>query len=173
MDIRPAGTEDFPAVSQFYEEMIDAQAGAEYSPRWTKGVYPSREDLRGHIAGGRMFLGFLAGGLAAAMALTESDVEGYEAVPWQVDAAPEEAVFLHLLAVHPRFFRRGLGREMVSFAMDRARSRGARALRLDVIKDNLPALRLYASLGFSAVGESRLYYEDIGWTEFILMEYAL
>ena len=173
MDIRLAGTGDLPAVLGFYEEMIDAQAGAKHSPRWTKGVYPSEGDLREHIAGERMFLGFRAGELSAAMALTRSDLEGYDAVPWRVEAAPEEVFFLHLLAVHPRAARRGLGREMVSFAMDRARSRGARALRLDVIKDNLPALRLYASLGFSAVGENRLYYEDIGWTEFILMEYAL
>ena len=173
MDIRLAGMGDLPAVLEFYEELIDAQTGAKDSPRWTKGVYPSEEDLRKHIAGERMFLGFRAGELSAAMALTRNDLEGYDAVPWRVEAAPEEVFFLHLLAVHPRHARRGLGREMVSFAMEQARSRGAKALRLDVIRENRPAVELYTSMGFQTAEESRLYYEDIGWADFWLMEYAL
>lgn len=173
MEIRPAAPEDFAAVRRFYDEMIDALQGVEQSPGWTKDVYPSEEDLRGHIAARRLFLGRADGELAAAMAVTGSDVEGYEAVPWQVEAAPEEVFFLHLLAVLPRFARRGLASEMVVFAMDYARQQGGRTLRLDVLRRNLPAERLYARLGFRHVGEARLYYEDTGWADFILMEHAL
>jgi ribosomal protein S18 acetylase RimI-like enzyme len=42
----------------------------------------------------------------------------------------------------------GLGRELVSFAIDRARERGCRRMELDTGADNAPAQGLYRSLGF-------------------------
>ena len=46
----------------------------------------------------------------------------------------------------------GLGRELVSAAIDRARERGCRRLELDTAEENAPALGLYRSLGFSDNG---------------------
>jgi len=42
----------------------------------------------------------------------------------------------------------GLGRDLVSAAIDRARERGCRRMELDTGADNAPAQRLYRSLGF-------------------------
>jgi ribosomal protein S18 acetylase RimI-like enzyme len=42
----------------------------------------------------------------------------------------------------------GLGRELVSAAIDRARERGCRRMELDTAADNAPAQALYRSLGF-------------------------
>ena len=42
----------------------------------------------------------------------------------------------------------GLGRELVSFAIERARERGCRRMELDTGADNAPAQGLYRSLGF-------------------------
>jgi ribosomal protein S18 acetylase RimI-like enzyme len=42
----------------------------------------------------------------------------------------------------------GLGRELVSAAIDRARQRGCRRMELDTGADNAPAQGLYRSLGF-------------------------
>ena len=42
----------------------------------------------------------------------------------------------------------GLGRELVSAAIERARERGCRRLELDTAEENVPALGLYRSLGF-------------------------
>jgi ribosomal protein S18 acetylase RimI-like enzyme len=42
----------------------------------------------------------------------------------------------------------GLGRELVSFAIERARERGCRRLELDTAADNAAAQGLYRSLGF-------------------------
>jgi ribosomal protein S18 acetylase RimI-like enzyme len=46
----------------------------------------------------------------------------------------------------------GLGRELVSAAIDRARERGCRRLELDTGADNAPAQGLYRSLGFRDTG---------------------
>ena len=42
----------------------------------------------------------------------------------------------------------GLGRQLVSAAIDRARQRGCRRMELDTAADNAPAQGLYRSLGF-------------------------
>ena len=47
------------------------------------------------------------------------------------------------------------------------------AVRLDAIKTNIPAQRLYEKYGFARCGTEQLYYESTGWTEFILYEYLL
>ncbi len=46
----------------------------------------------------------------------------------------------------------GLGRELVSAAIDRARERGCRRMELDTGADNAPAQGLYRSLGFQDHG---------------------
>jgi ribosomal protein S18 acetylase RimI-like enzyme len=41
----------------------------------------------------------------------------------------------------------GLAREMVQYAIDLAKRNGKRAIRLDVLRGNLPAEKMYTSLG--------------------------
>ncbi|MBK5232593.1 MAG: GNAT family N-acetyltransferase [Thermoleophilia bacterium] len=45
----------------------------------------------------------------------------------------------------------GHGRTLVTAAIERARSRGCRRIQLDVNRDNLPAIKLYESLGFAPI----------------------
>jgi len=47
----------------------------------------------------------------------------------------------------------GLGRALVSAAIERARERGCRRLELDTAEQNAPALALYRSLGFVSGGD--------------------
>jgi ribosomal protein S18 acetylase RimI-like enzyme len=47
----------------------------------------------------------------------------------------------------------GLGKELVAFAIERARERGCRRLELDTAEENVPALGLYRSLGFRSGGD--------------------
>lgn len=51
--------------------------------------------------------------------------------------------------VDPDARQGGLGRQLVVFALDRARERGCRRAELDVNEANTPALALYEGLGFT------------------------
>ena len=62
------------------------------------------------------------------------------------------------LCVRAGLHRRGLGRCLLTFLIDVARSRQTRTVVLEVRPSNAAARRLYASMGFTEVGVSRGYY---------------
>jgi ribosomal-protein-alanine N-acetyltransferase len=81
------------------------------------------------------------------------DVLGF--VCWSIAADEAE---IRNLAVHPDERRRGVGRQLVDAVIDRARSRGARAVFLEVRATNGGATDLYLSVGFTPTGTRRDYY---------------
>jgi GNAT superfamily N-acetyltransferase len=60
-----------------------------------------------------------------------------------------EDCWLEDLFVSPDARRSGVGRALVTRALDRARERGCRRVELDTNQDNNRAITLYESLGFS------------------------
>ena len=71
--------------------------------------------------------------------------------------ASDEAEIL-TLAVTPGARGKGLGRALLSAAIAEAQSRGAKAVFLEVGRDNPAALALYAALRFANVGSRKGYY---------------
>ena len=68
---------------------------------------------------------------------------------------------------------RGLGRTLMTKMMCAAAARGAERMTLEVRPSNTPALRLYESLGFTAVGVRRKYYQDNGEDAIIMWNMKL
>jgi len=173
MQIRQAERTEYEAVRRFYHAVIDAMEGAEYKPAWQKDVYPEPEFLRASIERGELWLGEEDGKTVAAMVLNHDCNEGYAMVAWPHEAPPEEILLIHALCVHPDFGGRGYGGELVRFAQELARTEGMKLMRLDVLRGNLPAEKLYPACGFQLVDTVTLFYEDTGWTEFEMFEYLV
>lgn len=171
--IRAARADEFEAVRCFYHRLIDMMEGSKFHPRWEKFVYPADDFLRGSIERGELYVGMLGEEIAAAMAINGEGAEGYGGAPWSVSAADGEFSVIHALGVLPSHHGRGFARELVAAAKGVARCLGHKALRLDVLNGNLPAVRLYESEGFRFVSRVELFYEDTGLTDFLLYEYAL
>ena len=173
MNIYQAKPEEFEDVLAFYYSLIDALEGLEHTPAWKKDIYPAPEDIRNAIAHGWLYYGMENGRIAASMVLNQKYNEEYNNASWKVDAAPDEILVIHLLGVHRDFTRQGFAKEMVRYAIALAQSTGMKAIRLDVLKGNLPAEKLYESLSFEYITTLPLFYEDTGWTEFELFEYRI
>lgn len=173
LHIRPAAPEEFAAVRAFYHTVTDQLAHSPYSPGWVKGVYPDDDMLRAALEQGELFLGDVQGETVAAMIMNSAANDGYRDIPWPTAAAPQEVTVLHALCVSAPHTRRGYAGRLVRFATEQARAKHHKALRLDVLAGNLPAERLYPSLGFRQVAALPMYYPDTGWTDYILYEYAL
>lgn len=63
------------------------------------------------------------------------------------------------LAVTPAARGQGLGRALLQAAINKAREMGATTMFLEVGADNPAARALYASLGFTKVGDRKGYYQ--------------
>ena len=71
--------------------------------------------------------------------------------------AADEAEIL-TIAVEGASRGRGVGRALLDEALRQASNAGAKAMFLEVGKDNAPALALYERFGFVKVGERAGYY---------------
>lgn len=173
MQIRKAEKNEFDAVRAFYHSMIDAMAGTPFHPKWQKDIYPSKEDLKTAIDEQSMYIGMLGERIAAAMVFNHKCNEEYNEVPWPLVLTREEFAVIHMLGVHNDFAGQGYAKNMVRYAIALGREKGLKAIRLDVLKGNIPAEHLYESMGFQYIDTVRLFYEDTGRVEFKLYELAL
>ena len=80
---------------------------------------------------------------------------------------------IHMLGVHSDFTGRGFAKQMVRFALDLAKDAGMKVMRLDVLKGNVPAERLYPAMGFEYIETVPMYYDNTDWMDFELFEHAL
>jgi ribosomal-protein-alanine N-acetyltransferase len=69
------------------------------------------------------------------------------------------------LCVNAHFRCRGVGRRMLEYLVERARTAGMAEAFLEVRPSNTAAIRLYQSMGFEQVGIRRGYYQAIGGRE--------
>ena len=57
--------------------------------------------------------------------------------------------------LHPSVYRRGIGRQLMAFAEERAREKGKTAMILWVFADNAPSRRFYEACGYKPDGTSK------------------
>ena len=173
MIIRKAEEGRFEEIRGFYHSLIDAMAGATAYVGWKKDIYPSPEFLAESIKNGEMYYIAENGRIAAAMVLSHEYNEGYRRFHWQTEASDDEILVIHALGVHPDFGRMGYAKAMVREAIRLAEETGMKAIRLDVLEGNIPAEHLYTGFGFQYMATLKMYYEDTGWTNFMLYEYVI
>lgn len=125
------------------------------------------------MAAGTLFLAELDGEIAGSFVLSSRQEDAFATVQWQAALADSEVLTIHTLAVSHLYPRRGIGRQMVAFAIQYAREQGIKAIRLDVTEKNVPAIRLYESCGFRYRGTVSLGLEDIGLDWFLVYEKLL
>jgi [ribosomal protein S18]-alanine N-acetyltransferase len=72
------------------------------------------------------------------------------------------AIDIHNIAVHVDYRRRGIARLLLGKVLAEARNHASLRVMLEVRKSNLPAQKLYQSLGFLITGVRKGYYSDDG-----------
>jgi ribosomal-protein-alanine N-acetyltransferase len=133
MTVRPATREDLSAIAQI-------QAASREASAWEPASYLGY-DCRVALSNGRV-VGFLV-----FRRLAQGDV-------LQEHEMPEHEILN--LGVDPAERRKGVARRLVEGVLSEAPG----AWFLEVRKSNLPAIRLYESLGFQPAGERKDYYQD-------------
>jgi len=72
------------------------------------------------------------------------------------------AIDIHNIAVHVNFRRRGIARALLSKVVTEAERQTNLRVILEVRRSNLPAQKLYESMGFSTTSIRKGYYSDDG-----------
>jgi ribosomal-protein-alanine N-acetyltransferase len=85
------------------------------------------------------------------------DPIGRETVGFSLFRTITDESELLLIAVAPTHHRRGIGRRLLDDFLERARNDGVARVHLEV-RDGNPAVTMYQTAGFSAIGRRRNYY---------------
>ena len=148
MDIRAADISEYERVRLFYYSLINEMAQLPYGAGRIKDVYPSREMIKGCVEAGEYYIAEENGSICGAMVVNHSFNESYRDFDWPTKAEDDEITVIHALGVHPKYMGKGIAKRMVRFVINKANEEGQKAIRLDVLKGNLPAEKLYSGLGF-------------------------
>ena len=173
LEIRKARTGEAEAILEMYNKIIDDTEGKEASPRWTKGVYPDQACVSGAIEREEMYVAMVDGKPAGALIRNHVMAPGYEEIEWSLDIPAEEVFVIHTLGISPDFQHQSIASGLISAVVDEGRKTGVKAIRIDVIEGNYPAVRLFGKNGFSNHGKHVLHYDGMAETEFTLMELVL
>lgn len=157
--IRKAELRDINAIEKSYTELLlhEKEHGA-YTV-WRLGVYPTRVTAENALQDGALYVFEQTGELCASMILDQVQPEEYRDIDWKYPAAEKDILVIHLLCVRPSKAGRGIGKEMVGFAVEKGRRLHCKAIRLDTGAQNEPAVALYRKLGFSLAGTANM---DVG-----------
>lgn len=173
LQIKMATEKDYALVRDFYYDLTDAMEDAPFKPGWKKDIYPTQEFLTTSIRNGELFIGKLDGTIVSCMVVNHLYNEGYKEIQWSIEATDAEILVIHALGVHPNYAGRGIAKQMVQAVFDMAREQNIKTIRLDVLGGNLPAEKVYTKMGFVYRDTLRMFYEDTGWTEYMLYEYLV
>ncbi len=170
MKIQKADSLDIAQVGRLYDSVCDYLSSTVNYPGWKKGLYPTAEDAASAIAEGSLYIAVLESRVIGAVTLRNKPEHGYEQANWSIDLTYDKVFVVYTLAVLPQLMNRGVASDLLRFAEDTARKSGMKAIRLDVVANNIPAIRLYEKLGFMCVGDFDLGYGKYGLDLFKLYE---
>ncbi len=145
----------FEAVMAMYESAVAELERTVNYPKWSE-EHPSRDYVKEAIAKGEQFACVSGDAILGAVVLNEDPEGDYSHGHWSKELRSGEFLAVHLLAVDPANKKQGIGGFLADHAIDYAKENGYRAVRLDIVPDNLPAKRLYLSKGFTSAGQMDL-----------------
>ena len=174
MELFQAGEQDFLRMQDFYKNLIAKTPDMRQFCPWEYGVYPTDALLKEHIHNGDLYYMEQGGAILAALVLLPYQEENYAwDNPWGAALEDDQVATVHMLGVNPEMLGQGIARRSVEAAIQKAREMGKKAVRLDALSCNLPAQKLYRSMGFAEVGTARWQSVNLGWTDFVLYELFL
>ncbi len=158
--IRKAVPADVPKAAAIYEAIFDREAETVSYTNWLRGSYPTFETAQKAIESGSFYVGEEDGELWGSVILNSVQLPEYAGIPWTLAAEPDKVAVIHTLCIHPAHGGRGHAREMALFCEETARAQGKTVMRLDTWEGNVPANRLYPSLGYRLAGAAEFFFQN-------------
>lgn len=161
---------DIDELERLYDELNDYLATTVNYPGWIKGIYPVREDAVAGVNDNSLFVARCDGKIVGSVILNHHPEKAYENIGWKIDIDYSHILVVHTFVVHPSFLQKGVGRALMEYSLDLARSTEMKSIRLDVYEKNLPAVSLYEKCGFDYIDTVDLGLGHYGLNWFKLYE---
>ena len=156
MEIRKCDEADIVSVGAFYDRVVQFLCENINYPKWTYKEYPSEKSVVETTRKGHQFLCRDKDVIVGAFVLNDDPQGKYENATWGMQLSRGEYMVCHTLASDPLLQGRGIGKRMVEYCINYGKIHGYKAVRLDVVPDNIPARKLYEKCGFQYVGDADL-----------------
>ena len=113
--------------------------------------YPSREIFKEDIKNKSLYVSKINQEVVGCIMLSSFKDYVYRSVDW---ITPDEYnLYIHRLAVHPIFQKKGIARKMMDFAEEFAKSNNYRSIRLDTFSQNPRNNKFYKSRGYNKLDD--------------------
>jgi len=113
--------------------------------------YPSREIFKEDIKNKSLYVSKINQEVVGCIMLSSFKDDVYSSVDW---ITPDEYnLYIHRLAVHPIFQKKGIARKMMDFAEDFAKSNNYISIRLDTFSQNPRNNKFYKSRGYNKLDD--------------------
>lgn len=155
MELIQCENRHFEPVLDIYQRVVKHLNETVNYPKWTEH-HPSKVGIAEAIQNGEMYACTENEKIIGAVVLSENPEGEYTAGDWKKNLQTGEYLVIHMLAVDPLLEKRGIGGYIVERCAELAKRGGYQALRLDVVPDNFPAIRLYQRKGFLYAGTKDL-----------------
>lgn len=142
MTFRLATTADLSEIKEMYTMLI-SRMNKDGFEVWDD-TYPCNF-FADDIANNRLYVLSDENNIVGAFAVCESN-DGESYIQWEKEHA--KAIYLDRLGVNINFAKQGIATQLLNYAVNVARKKGAEYLRLFVIDINTPAINLYKKNGF-------------------------
>jgi ribosomal protein S18 acetylase RimI-like enzyme len=162
MDLRLAEKNDLSQLKRMYEKIID-NMNENNIHIWDE-VYPY-EFFQDDIENKRLYILTEDNNIVAAFVLCESN-DGEDYLKWE--NAKAKALYIDHFGVNVKYLKQGIGKLMLKNAMELAKQKNVKYLRLFVVDINKPAINLYLKNGFKQI--DGIYEERI--EDSVLHEYG-
>lgn len=136
--------------------------------QWNES-YPTERAFQNDLARRELWVFDPGPGPVACLVVSEQMDPEYRGVAWNSPHAG--ARYVHRLAVHPDWQRKGLAGKLMDFAESHARAQGATSIRLDTFSRNSGNQRFYENRGYRRLGA--VYFPNQSAYPFYCYEYLL
>jgi ribosomal protein S18 acetylase RimI-like enzyme len=149
MNIETASINDLKSIKSLYITVTNhLRKNGVY--QWDL-FYPNRWVIGKDLKGGHLHAILNDGICIGAVVLNEDQSSKYASLPWS-DSKGRPAV-IHRLAVHPDSQGRGIGKQLLLYAEELAKSQEYTSIRLDAYSANPAAIKMYERADYSPVGQ--------------------
>lgn len=155
---------------RFYDEVVLYLEQHINYPVWRYQRYPCAETVSSAISARTQYLCIEDGDLVGGFVLDEESHVLCREDIWSKSLQKGEYLVIHALAVKPDCQKKGIGSAMVQYCIDAAKKSGYKAIRMNVIATNTPAIHLYQKFGFQRCGPEFSSLENDVELRFMLFE---